>query len=127
MNKIKIVVYVILVSALFVTLVRESEGAAFTPYVEAGVYKMMQSTSDRRLTDDGNLGSTTPGVLGAGIKIEGCRFVCGYADSVYLGWFHQSYLNRGGFLWKDYGGAETFWDGLGVRFEWQVKSLSWEW
>lgn len=117
---IKGVVYIVGACALLVTLIRESEdavGAEITPYVEAGVYKFM-STTDPMLRDNGDMGSTTPGILGAGLKTEFGNW------KIKAGWLHQSYLNRGQFIHKDYGGKETYWDGLGVRVEYEFKSLS---
>ena|SRR3990167_5274455 len=105
---------------LLVTSCSEAEAAVITPFFEAGAAHRDCDLTDRMLCTNDNMGSNTPGYLGAGVEISDCSYFL-WADTCTLQWIHQSYVDRGQ-PFNDKPEAQM--DSYGMMFRWKIESWS---
>lgn len=108
---------ILIACALLVTLIRESDASEWrvAPYLELGAYHRLD-TSDQALLNNPESGSDTMGTIEFGFETN--HPYVGYffgADVGKLGFFHQSYVDRGYPFNKD---PEYYLDGFGIEFKW---------
>lgn len=108
---------------LFLVVVSCSKAEAavtITPFFEAGAAHRDCDLTDRLLCTNENMGSDTPGYLGAGVEIDNCKYFL-WADTCTVQWIHQSYVDRGKPLNDS---PEAQMDSYGMMFRWKIESWS---
>lgn len=98
------------------------------PYASLGAYHRDCALSDPAFCKNPESGSDTPGTIDLGIRLKPSArklYFLG-ADNIDIGWHHQSYVDRGYLLpgMAQKPGGETQIDMYGVRWTWEIKSLS---
>jgi hypothetical protein len=91
-----------------------------TPFFEAGAAHRDCDLTDRMLCNNDNMGSDTPGYLGAGFEISDCSYFL-WADTCTIQWIHQSYVDRGEPFNTN---PEAQMDSYGMMFRWKIDSWS---
>lgn len=113
---------------LLVLAMRASAETVVTPYFSLGAYHRDCALSDPAFCKNPESGSDTPGTIDLGIRLKPSArklYFLG-ADNIDIGWHHQSYVDRGYLIpgMEKKPGGETQIDMYGVRWTWEIKSLS---
>jgi hypothetical protein len=97
-----------------------------TPYLEAGAWYRDCAMTDIEICNYDFMGGDWPGTVEIGLQFKPDRpspWLL-WADHVKLARSHQSYIDRGHFLWLDAGGEEANLDMTGLKFTWEFNRLA---